>query len=276
MNNSMYCFLQTRYFVVVLLVPTTSEMMKRKPYFQSYYDKDLININFDPIYGLSIPNFIDKNNQNMRSDGVTPCRCAREKIFAFMQILIEACSTPSSRIVDLIVGTCINFYKLVFSCIFPPHISLQIFFSNVHHILYIIFLQSIFKVCFSQMLHFILAEHHVGISWGLRRTSLYSMMFLNPCWQAHLHLMQMCKILRMTMTIMRTLSSMNFVLKVVNNFIFIVYIVNHSFSSNTNYVSCFQNSSLCNFFLSLGFVDGPLSIFYTPPLIRKYGKSFII
>jgi hypothetical protein len=37
-------------------------------------------------------------------------------------------------------------------------------------------------------------------------------------------LMQTCKILRMTMTVMETLSSMNFVCKLINNFIVSVYI----------------------------------------------------
>jgi hypothetical protein len=97
-------------------------------------------------------------------------------------------------------------------------------FSNIHHIIYIIFFQTFSLVCFSQVLHFIRVEHRVGISRGLRWTSLYSMMFLNPCWHAHLHLMHTCKILRMTMTVMETLSSMNFVCKLINNFIVSVYI----------------------------------------------------
>ena len=180
MNNSMYIFLQTRYFVVVLLIHVTSETMEQKPSFQLHFDKDMVNIDFDPISSLSIPNCIDKNNLTMHSNGVTLWGGAREKTSIFMQMLIEACSTPGSRIVDLTVGTCINFYKLVFSYFFLNHTS-----YIIHH-----FFQSFSKVCFSPVLYFMHVEHHVGISWGLRRTSLYSMMFLNPCWQAHLHLMQ--------------------------------------------------------------------------------------
>ena len=40
-------------------------MMKQKPYFQLHSDKDLVSINFGLISGLSIPNFIDKNNLTM-------------------------------------------------------------------------------------------------------------------------------------------------------------------------------------------------------------------
>jgi hypothetical protein len=61
-------FLQTQYFVVVHLV---YETMKRRPYFQLRFVKDLVNTDFDHISGLSIPNFIDKHNQTIYYDGVT-------------------------------------------------------------------------------------------------------------------------------------------------------------------------------------------------------------
>ena len=170
-----------------------------------------------------------------------------------------------------------QFLKICFS----PQISLQ-FFPLAYIIYYTSFFFNFFpKVCFSQVLHFMRVEHQVDISWGLKRTSLYSMMFLNPCWHAHLHLMQTWKTLRMTMTIMRILSSMIFVRKLVNSFIFIVYfkiflLFIYFFYQMLIMISCFQDSSLCNFFLSFGFVNEPLSIFYSPPLARLYGKSFSI
>lgn len=133
----------------------------------------------------------------------------------FMQMLIEACSAPGSRIVDFIIGPCINVYKLVFS-FFSSSNFFAIIFSNIYHIFYIIFLRSFSKVCLLHVLHFICVEHGDIISWSLR-TSLYSMIFLNHCWQAHLHLMQTWETLRMTMSIMRISSLMNFVRKLVNN-----------------------------------------------------------
>lgn len=120
----MFFLLQTRYFAVVLLVRAPSETMNRKPSFQLHSDKDLVNTDSDPISGLSIPNFIDKSILTMHSDGVTPWRGAREKTSIFMQMLIEACSAPGSRIVDLTVGTCINFYKLLFHGFFFPFFCL--------------------------------------------------------------------------------------------------------------------------------------------------------
>ena len=59
-------------------------MMKQKPSFQLHSNKDLVNIDFDPISGLSIPNIIDKNNLTMHYDGVTLWRGAREKTSIFM------------------------------------------------------------------------------------------------------------------------------------------------------------------------------------------------
>ena len=205
---NVFFILQTRYFAAVLLVRATSETMKRKPSFQLHSDKDLVNTDFDPISSLSIPNFIDKNNLTMHPDGVTPWRGAREKTSIFMQMLIEACSAPGSRIVDLTVGTGINFYILVFYVFFLLKFLLNFFPQT-----YIISFQKNSKICLCQVLHFMLVEHRVGISWVSRRTSLYSMMFLNPYWQAHLHLMQRWITLTMRMMTMRILRSMIFVRK---------------------------------------------------------------
>ena len=125
--------LQTRYFVVVLLVRATSATMKRKPSFQLHSDKDLVNTDFDPLSGLSIPNFIDKNNLTMHIDGITPWRGAREKTSIFMQMLIEACSAPGSRIVDLTVGTGINSYQHILYVFSLLKFVLYFFSSNIHH-----------------------------------------------------------------------------------------------------------------------------------------------
>ena len=132
----MFFLLQTRYFAVVLLVRAPSETMNRKPSFQLHSDKDLVNTDSDPISGLSIPNFIDKSILTMHSDGVTPWRGAREKTSIFMQMLIEACSAPGSRIVDLTVGTCINFYKLLFHGFF---FHFFVYFMVNHSCFFIIF-----------------------------------------------------------------------------------------------------------------------------------------
>ena len=132
MISYMLCFfLQTRYFAAVLLVRATSESMKRKPSFQLHPDKDLVDTDFDPISGLSIPNFIEPNNLTMQHDGVTPWRGAREKTSIFMQMLIEACSTPGSRIVDLTVGTCTNFYSLILFSFYPNFHFFTLFFLIV-------------------------------------------------------------------------------------------------------------------------------------------------
>lgn len=62
---------------------------------------------------------------------------ARKKTSIFMQMLIEACSAPSSRIVDLTIETCINFYILVFSKKNnTPQISLQFFSRHISYIIH--------------------------------------------------------------------------------------------------------------------------------------------
>jgi hypothetical protein len=76
-----------------------------------------------------------------------------------------------------------QFLQTVFSnllFLFSLQISLQFVFLkhtsyNIHH-----FFQTFSLVCFSQVLHFIRVEHRVGISWGLRWTSLLFNDVLKP------------------------------------------------------------------------------------------------